>query len=153
MSTNPAARDDLTSHVAVNPNDLESGEGRGGEEGKGEEEHGGALTQANVASRRLWIGLKYFNNRPVLEKMRLVSKPTRRVAMGLPDLEGLVVGQNRGSIRGLRGIGEAMFMLAETLAKTKKLDRSKRRLNNHRRPSSPHIDVQEQEGTVQPCDE
>lgn len=67
------------------------------------------VTQSNVSSRRLWVGLKYYNNRPVLEKMSLVSKPTRRVWMGVRDFEGLVMGDRRGYVKGLRGIGEAMF--------------------------------------------
>ena len=44
------------------------------------------ITQENIASRRLWLGLKYWNSEPVLEKMELVSKPTRRIWM---DVEGL----------------------------------------------------------------
>lgn len=68
------------------------------------------ITQENVASRRLWVGLKYYNNRPVLEKMRLVSKPTRRVWMPVEDLEEILKGEKRGYIKGMRGIGEAMFV-------------------------------------------
>src|SRR5271156_1907551 len=39
------------------------------------------VTQENVASRRLWLGLKYWNSEPVLAKMEMVSKPTRRIWM------------------------------------------------------------------------
>ena len=67
------------------------------------------VTQSNIASRRLWVGLKYQNSRPVLERMQMVSKPTRRFWMPVRDLEGLVRGERRGYVAGMRGVGEAMF--------------------------------------------
>ena len=78
------------------------------EAGKWEEERG--VRMDNVASRRLWVGLKYWNQRPVLEKMSLVSKPTRRVWYNVPELETLVKGERVGYTKGLRGIGEAMYV-------------------------------------------
>ena len=80
---------------------------------EGEREQMPAITQENVASRRLWVGLKYYNSRPVLEKMRLVSKPKRRVWMSLLDLEGISKGQQRGYVKGMRGVGEAMFVTTD----------------------------------------
>ena len=74
---------------------------------------GEAVTQANVASRRLWIGLKYQDNRPVLETMRLVSKPTRRVWMGFRELEDLTKGEKVGYVRGLRGVGEGVYVTTD----------------------------------------
>lgn len=71
------------------------------------------VTQSNIASRRLWVGLKYYNSKPVLEKMRLVSKPTRRVWMGVEDLEGLLRGQKRGYVKGMRGVGEALYLTTD----------------------------------------
>ena len=59
------------------------------------------------------MGLKYYNSKPVLEKMRLVSKPTRRVWMPVGDIERLVRGQKRGYVDGLRGIGESMFVTTD----------------------------------------
>lgn len=72
-----------------------------------------AITQENISSRRLWVGLKYYNGRPVLEKMRLVSKPTRRVWMSISDIAGLVKGERKGYVNGLRGIGESMFVTTD----------------------------------------
>ena len=40
----------------------------------------------NPARRRLWLGLKYWNNEPVLKNMKLVSKPTRRIWLTSNDL-------------------------------------------------------------------
>lgn len=88
--------------------DEEEGEGEDG--GGGGEEQSSGVTQANIASRRLWIGLKYRRQRPVLEKMQVVSKPTRRVWMAVPQLEGLVRGRQQGYVRGLRALGEGMYV-------------------------------------------
>jgi len=68
------------------------------------------VTQTNVSTRRLWVGLKYYNNTPVLSKLQMVSKPTRRVWMGVQDLEGLVLGDRRGYVKGLRAVGESMYV-------------------------------------------
>ena len=105
MSANPAARQEMleSGHTAWGARDVPEGS-RWGEVDEG------VVTQENIASRRLWVGLKYWNNRPVLEKMRLVSKPTRRVWMPVLDLERLARGERRGYVKGLRGVGEAMFV-------------------------------------------
>lgn len=92
-------------------------EEEGGLEGVGGRDGGDGviepITQENVSSRRLWVGLKYYNSRPVLEKMRLVSKPTRRVWMSHWDIGVLVKGERRGYVNGLRGIGESMFVTTD----------------------------------------
>ena len=106
MSANPEAASEVSGHVSTWGQDARIGGGGGGMSGTAVE----PVTQENVSSRRLWVGLKYYNNRPVLEKMRLVSKPTRRVWMPVLDLEGLAKGEQRGYVRGMRGIGEAMFV-------------------------------------------
>ena len=66
-------------------------------------------TQANVATRRLWLGLKYYDNRPVMSKLQMVSKPTKRVYMGVPGLKDLVMGRDAEYVRGL-GPGEVLLM-------------------------------------------
>lgn len=50
------------------------------------------LTAANVATRRLWLGLKYWDNAPVLSRLRPVSTPSRRVMVGAKELERVVRG-------------------------------------------------------------
>ncbi|KAL8654537.1 MAG: hypothetical protein Q9210_001448 [Variospora velana] len=72
-----------------------------------------AITQSNVSSRRLWVGLKYWNNEPVLHKMAMVSKPTRRVWLGFRDIEALARGNRSGYVKGLRGIGESMYLTTD----------------------------------------
>lgn len=125
MSVNPETGGELSGHVAQ-PNEYED---EGGSEGtgthsadmegrrrrerrdgeEGERASWGKVTMENVSSRRLWIGLKYWNSRPVLEKMQLVSKPSRRVWASISDMEGLIRGEKVGYVKGLRGIGEAMY--------------------------------------------
>lgn len=106
-------------HVAVwgnnenNTDDEGMGEELGGEDENDEVIDEGPITQENVSSRRLWVGMKYYNSRPVLEKMRLVSKPKRRVWMPIRDIEALVRGERRGYVNGLRGIGESMFVTTD----------------------------------------
>jgi len=106
---------DISSHVVLpleRERMLNEGRGLEGYGGEGGEE-GPAVTQANIASRRIWVGLKYYNNRPVLERMGLVSKPKRRVWMPFRDLECLIRGERMGYVKGIRAIGEAMFVSSD----------------------------------------
>lgn len=67
-------------------------------------------TRANVATRRLWLGLKYWNSEPVLEKMSMVSKPTRRIWMDVEGLKKLVLGKQSGYVKGLTRPGECLYV-------------------------------------------
>ncbi|VEU21483.1 DEKNAAC102580 [Brettanomyces naardenensis] len=44
------------------------------------------VTPDNISTRRLWLGLKYRNNKPVLSHLRLISKPNRRVRLTNEEL-------------------------------------------------------------------
>ncbi|KAI0427044.1 ribosomal protein S8 [Xylaria sp. FL1042] len=67
------------------------------------------LTNANVSRQRLWLGLKYTNNAPVLAKMQPVSTPKRHVSTSLPGLDRLARGFSASRVRGLN-LGECMFV-------------------------------------------
>lgn len=67
------------------------------------------VTSANVASRRLWLGLKYWNNEPVLRQLQMYSKPSRLVRMPLADLEKVTRGFPVGMVKGLT-MGECLFV-------------------------------------------
>ena len=71
------------------------------------------VTQVNVASRRLWLGLKYWNNEPVLSKMSMLSKPTKRVWMDAEGLGKLVRGHDANYIKGMRRPGECVFVTTD----------------------------------------
>jgi len=66
-------------------------------------------TQENIARRRLWISLKYHDNEPVLSKMKLVSKPTKRIHMGVQGLQELAAGKQHNFVQPLEA-GEVMLL-------------------------------------------
>jgi len=66
-------------------------------------------TQENVATRRLWLGLKYYDNEPVLSEMSLVSKPKQRIWMGIEGLKEIAQGKPYAYVPGLQP-GEALFL-------------------------------------------
>ncbi|KAL6948821.1 37S ribosomal protein S8, mitochondrial [Hanseniaspora vineae] len=44
------------------------------------------VTPDNISTRRLWVGLKYRNNQPVLSKISLISKPNLHIQLNHTDL-------------------------------------------------------------------
>ncbi|KAI0121082.1 ribosomal protein S8 [Xylariales sp. AK1849] len=70
------------------------------------------LNSSNVATQRLWVGLKYSNNEPVLKKMGVISRPTRPVTAKLGQLERLARGWDAGDRLIQRGLnlGECMYV-------------------------------------------
>ena len=62
-------------------------------------------TPENIATRRLWLELKYRQNEPVLKKMSCVSKGSRRVYMNVEELQRFLAGQRVDFVSGLK-IGE-----------------------------------------------
>ncbi|KAK4574372.1 hypothetical protein LTR86_002134 [Recurvomyces mirabilis] len=68
------------------------------------------ITRANRASRRLWLGLKYWDGLPVLSKARMVSKPTKRIWLDSQGLERVVRGGAAGEVRGLGRVGEVLVV-------------------------------------------
>lgn len=68
------------------------------------------VTRSNVATRRLWLGLKYWQSDPVLSKMSLISKPTRRIYVNVECMRDLVRGKRAATIYGLRSPGECLFI-------------------------------------------
>ncbi|KAI0869757.1 ribosomal protein S8 [Hypoxylon argillaceum] len=71
-----------------------------------------ALTSANVAQQRLWVGLKYRGDAPVMGKMTAISTPKRRVTAKLPALERLARGLAVSSRQGVN-IGECIFLTTD----------------------------------------
>jgi ribosomal protein S8 len=67
------------------------------------------VTQSNISSRRLWVGLKYWNNEPVIKDIKLLSKPTQRIWVKVEDLEAIIRGKRAAYIDGLR-LGECIFL-------------------------------------------
>lgn len=67
------------------------------------------VTSANVATRRLWVGLKYWNEQPVLKELKPISKPSRLVTASLEELNRVARGFPAGYMKGLQ-LGECMFV-------------------------------------------
>lgn len=68
----------------------------------------GVVTQANRASRRLWLGLKYWDGLPVLHKAQMISKPTKRIWLNSTQLGIVVRGGRAGEVKGMTQVGEMM---------------------------------------------
>ncbi|GAB7338065.1 hypothetical protein MBLNU457_4433t1 [Dothideomycetes sp. NU457] len=71
------------------------------------------VTQANRASRRLWLGMKYWDGEPVLRKMQMVSKPTKRIWISSEDIQKIVRGHDAAHVKGLTRIGECLFITTD----------------------------------------
>jgi ribosomal protein S8 len=67
----------------------------------------------NPARRRLWLGLKYWNNEPVLKHMQLISKPTRRIWLTSEDLGKITRTRPSSFVKGLTHPGECMFVTTD----------------------------------------
>lgn len=50
------------------------------------------VTPDNISSRRLWLGLKYRNNAPVIRDFSLISKPNRKVHFDPTEIKALASG-------------------------------------------------------------
>jgi small subunit ribosomal protein S8 len=64
---------------------------------------------ATVATRRLWIGLKYVDDNRVISKCELLSRSNRRLYLDVRDIESMIKGRRVQTVRGLN-MGECMFI-------------------------------------------
>ena len=76
----------------------------------GEVESTEPVTQENIASRRLWLGLKYWQNEPVIGKVTPISKANKKISLKLPDLRKVLQGRFGNTVAGLRSPGECLFL-------------------------------------------
>ncbi|KAL2684895.1 hypothetical protein Neosp_005986 [[Neocosmospora] mangrovei] len=71
------------------------------------------VTNANVATMRLWLGLKYWDGKPVLSKANAISVPSRIMTANIKELARLTRGFPTkvagGVVPGLN-LGECMFV-------------------------------------------
>ncbi|KAF5017078.1 hypothetical protein F66182_11045 [Fusarium sp. NRRL 66182] len=71
------------------------------------------VTNANVAKQRLWLGLKYWDGKPVLGKANAISTPKRLMTANIKELARLTRGfptkVSGGVVPGLN-LGECMFV-------------------------------------------
>ncbi|AET40355.1 mitochondrial 37S ribosomal protein uS8m Ecym_5619 [Eremothecium cymbalariae DBVPG len=69
------------------------------------------VTPDNISTRRLWLGLKYRENKPVLTSCRLISKPNLRIRLSCEDLKKLCSGRSVRLIKPLQP-GELILVKA-----------------------------------------
>lgn len=71
------------------------------------------VTTENVAKMRIWLGLKYWEGKPVLSKATMISKPSRLMTANIEQLSKLTRGfpakLDGGVVQGLN-LGECMFV-------------------------------------------
>lgn len=71
------------------------------------------VTNANVAKMRLWLGLKYWDGKPVLNKAVAISTPKRLITANIQELGRLTRGfptkVKGGVVPGLN-LGECLFL-------------------------------------------
>lgn len=66
-------------------------------------------TPANIATRRLWLTLKYKDNKPALNSLSVVSKPSKKVTFTVNEMKDLAAGRRAKFIAPLRP-GEIAIM-------------------------------------------
>jgi len=54
--------------------------------------------------------MKYWDGEPVLKKMSMLSKPTKRIWLSSDEIGRVVRGRNAGEVKPLTRIGECMFV-------------------------------------------
>jgi ribosomal protein S8 len=69
------------------------------------------LTRENIASSRIWLGMKYWQGEPVIREIEPVSQPKRKITLSVSELRDVIRGKKRGMVNGLRSPGECMFLL------------------------------------------
>ncbi|CAH6721071.1 37S ribosomal protein S8, mitochondrial [[Candida] jaroonii] len=60
------------------------------------------VTSDNIATRRLWLGLKYRNNNAIIKHFEMISKPSRKVNLSDVEIKALSSGINVRFIEGLQ---------------------------------------------------
>lgn len=67
------------------------------------------VTTANVATRRIWLGLKYVDNEPVMRNVESITKPKRPINLQLRGLGKVARGFECQYVKGLK-LGECLFV-------------------------------------------
>ncbi|KAG9256151.1 ribosomal protein S8 [Emericellopsis atlantica] len=71
------------------------------------------VTTANVAQMRLWLGMKYWDGKPVLSQATPISKPSRLMTVNIAELgkltRGLSAHLKGGVVPGLN-LGECLYV-------------------------------------------
>ncbi|KAH3901179.1 probable 37S ribosomal protein S8, mitochondrial [Saccharomycodes ludwigii] len=77
------------------------------------------VTPDNISTRRLWVGLKYRENKPVLSQFGLISKPNLKIILDHSDLTKLCSGI---SIRKIKPLQPGELILVKDMKNNVVLD-------------------------------
>lgn len=69
------------------------------------------VTPDNISTRRLWLGLKYRENKPVMTSCRLISKPNLRISLDVEDMKKLCSGT---SVRLIKPLAPGELILVKS---------------------------------------
>ncbi|KAI0726573.1 mitochondrial ribosomal protein subunit S8 [Fomitopsis betulina] len=61
-----------------------------------------AFREAGEAQRRIWVDLKYRDDRPVLTNMELVSKPSKGIFVDAAEVRRICTGRRANNVKPLR---------------------------------------------------
>ncbi|CCE62525.1 hypothetical protein TPHA_0C03730 [Tetrapisispora phaffii CBS 4417] len=69
------------------------------------------VTPDNIATRRIWMNLKYKENKPIISSCRLISKPNLRISLTYQEMQQLSAGK---SIRLIKPLQPGELILIRT---------------------------------------
>jgi ribosomal protein S8 len=68
------------------------------------------ITPDNVSRRRIWLDLKYKEGEPVLSKMKLISKPSRKVFATNQELKAIASAKRAGPLLKAGEVGQITIL-------------------------------------------
>ncbi|KAJ3310725.1 hypothetical protein HDV04_004681 [Boothiomyces sp. JEL0838] len=68
------------------------------------------ITPSNIASRRIWIDLKYRHGEPALQKMGVVSKPSRRIFASVEECQAIAASKSSNSLLKNQSLGQITIL-------------------------------------------
>ncbi|KNC96278.1 mitochondrial 37S ribosomal protein MRPS8 [Spizellomyces punctatus DAOM BR117] len=68
------------------------------------------ITPDNIARRKIWLDLKYRDGQAVLQKMRAVSKPSRRIFASVEELQAIAAARRAGPLLKGQEVGQVTIL-------------------------------------------
>jgi ribosomal protein S8 len=68
------------------------------------------ITPNNVHSRKIWLHLKYRQGQPALQKMEIISKPSRRIFASLEELQALAAAKRVSTLMKRPALGQLTIL-------------------------------------------
>ncbi|KAJ3287475.1 hypothetical protein HK104_008565 [Borealophlyctis nickersoniae] len=68
------------------------------------------LTPSNISKRRIWLDLKYKDGDPVLNKMRCISKPSRKIFASPQELQAIAAARRASPLLKAQEVGQVTII-------------------------------------------